>query len=98
MSTTARIYLNCLGKKAAINSDVRAGNETAGFVAGQKDGRADQFARFAEAGHWRVPPNGPGAGRGRSILVKKQFAILFSGEKTGSDGVDPNVFWSRFSR
>jgi hypothetical protein len=59
---------------------------------------ADEFGGFSETCQGRMAQNHLSAGRGGSIFIEEQTAVLLAGEKAGRDGIDPNVVRRPFSR
>src|ERR1700683_5375638 len=72
-----------LGKEAAIDAKINAGDEAAGGGAGEKNDRAHQLGAFAKPAHGGVIENRLGARSGRSILLEEELPVLFGGEKAG---------------
>lgn len=91
------LFLNRLGKEAAVHADVCAGDEAAGFVAGEEDGGADEFFGFAEALHGGVAEDGLGARGGGAVFVEEEGAILFGRKEARGDGVDADTFGGPFA-
>lgn len=64
---------------------------------GEEDRGTCELGRFAESVHGRVTEDGGGARGWRSVLVKKQAAILVGWKKAGRDGVDADAAGSPFA-
>ena len=88
---------DCLSEEAAVDAEVRAGDEAAGFVAGQKNGRADEFGGFAESAHWRVGHCGVSTRGGRAVRIEKDAAVLFGWKKAGRDRINAHAFGGPFA-
>ena len=86
-----------LAQESAVDSDVAAGDETAGVVTGEEHRRADEFPRLAESAHGRVTPNGLRPSGGGTVVVEQQLAILFGGKKARCDGIHADAFGGPFA-
>lgn len=93
----ACVRSDSLGEKATIDTQVDAGDEGGGLGAGEKDRCAGEFIGIAEAVQGGVRENGLGARSGGAVFLEQEGAVLFSGEETGSEGVDTDSKWSPFA-
>ncbi len=95
---TKSVRSNRLRQEPAIDTNIAAGDETAGFGTGEKDRRANQFVGFAKTSHGRVTQDGLGAGSGRAVGIEEELTILFGGKEPGRNGVNSDAFGGPFTR
>src|SRR3954463_15099640 len=90
--------LNRLRQEAAVPLYIRARNEATGLRAGQENGRANEFVRFAEPAHGSMANGRLSAGGWRAVRIEQQTTVLLCGEETRRDRIDAHAFSSPFPR
>src|SRR5205814_3465808 len=97
-ATKWKEVLDRLRQKSTIDANISARHEAAGFMAGQENRGANQLVRLAKAAHRCMAEDRFRARRRRTVVIEKQFAILFGREKTRRNRIDPHPFSRPFAR